>query len=293
MKVSVVIASRNDDHGGNLVWRTQSFIDMLYMQAQYFHVEAELILVEWNPVADSPYLHNILKWPKTGALWSAKAFVVPDYIHAQIVEDTGLEFFQWWAKNVGIRRARHEWVLCTNPDVIFSDDLMRQFAEVHEPGIYGTHRNDLGTPFVPTRLPREKVLAFCAKNVVRINTSSLWEILTDGCGDFMLATKRDWWNLRGYPQFKTWSIHLDSLTLIQMVYIGGLTQTILDGGVYHIAHEGSWITSYPYYGKSLPQFDMPTIMKLCTDMHDNAIPAYQNPEDWGLANEVQIEAICK
>lgn len=293
MKVSVIVASRNDDHGGNQQWRTQAFIDMLYVQTQHFQVETELILVEWNPPADTPYLHSILKWPQTGAIWCAKVLVVPDYVHQMMAEDTGLEFFQWWAKNVGIRRARYEWILCTNPDVIFTDELMQQFADVHEPGIYGTHRRDLGVSFVPNKLPREKILEYCAKNVAKVNTCTVYNILTDGCGDFMLATKADWWNNRGYPQFKTWSIHLDSLTLLQMVFINGLKQTVLDGGMYHILHKGSWVTSYDHYGRTYPQFKLDEIMRLCTDMHEHGIPAFQNPDDWGLREEVQIEAICK
>ena len=292
MKVSIIVASRNDDHGGNLVWRTQAFIDMLYAQMQYFHVEAELILVEWNPVEDAPLLHDLLKWPRTGAYWSGKAFVVPDYVHAQITDDTGIDFFQWWAKNVGIRRARHEWILCTNPDVVFSDALMQQVVDISERRIYGTHRNDLSVPTIPSTLPRERVLTFCQENVMRVNTASVFDILTDGCGDFMLATKRDWWQLRGYPETKTWSIHLDSLALLQMICIYGLQQQVLDGGVYHIEHGGSW-TYDQHWGKQYPQYDMPAIMKLITAMHDERVPAYKNLVTWGLAEVVEMEAIIK
>ena len=40
-----------------------------------------------------------------------------------------LPLFQMIAKNVGIRRARGEFVLATNIDVLFSDELMVRIAQ--------------------------------------------------------------------------------------------------------------------------------------------------------------------
>jgi len=292
-RISVVVASRNDDHGENLLWRTQVYIDMLYQQMRRWGIDVELILVEWNPVPDAPFLHNVLRWPQTDTHWQGRVFVIHDYIHQEIVGDTGLDFFQWYAKNVGIRRASYEWILCSNPDAILSDELMAQVSKATERGMYSTHRRDLGTSFVPYHLPRERILKFCADNVVRENNCALFNVLTDGCGDFMLAPKRDWIQGRGYPEFKTWSIHLDSLALLQMIYIGGLRQVVLDGGVFHIAHEGSWTTSCSYYGHSYPQYKLSEVVQLCTRMHDEGIPVYENPPNWGLIDHVEIEAIIK
>ena len=47
--LSLVAASRNDDHGGNMVYRTQIFVDSFLEQCERHQLRAELILVEWNP----------------------------------------------------------------------------------------------------------------------------------------------------------------------------------------------------------------------------------------------------
>src|SRR5438445_10597486 len=46
---SFVATSRNDDHGGDVLRRTQSFIDRLAEQCERHQVPCELVLVDWNP----------------------------------------------------------------------------------------------------------------------------------------------------------------------------------------------------------------------------------------------------
>ena len=60
--LSIVAASRNDDHGGNLFERMQLFVDGLADQARRFDMPTELVLVEWNPPADRPSLAEALRW---------------------------------------------------------------------------------------------------------------------------------------------------------------------------------------------------------------------------------------
>ena len=57
--LSVVAATRNDEHGGNQLARTQLFVNGLGEQAQRFKVPIELLLVEWNPPADRPRLARL------------------------------------------------------------------------------------------------------------------------------------------------------------------------------------------------------------------------------------------
>ena len=51
--LSVVAAARNDDHGGNLLRRLQIFVNALVGQANRHRLPIELVLVEWNPPAES------------------------------------------------------------------------------------------------------------------------------------------------------------------------------------------------------------------------------------------------
>ena len=51
---SLVACSRNDDHGGNLLGRMQAFVNGWLNQARRFHLDSELIIVEWNPPQNRP-----------------------------------------------------------------------------------------------------------------------------------------------------------------------------------------------------------------------------------------------
>ena len=65
--LSVVVTSRNDDHGASLLRRMQTFVNAFIGQCQRHHLEAELVLVEWNPPPDRPRFINALQWPENTA----------------------------------------------------------------------------------------------------------------------------------------------------------------------------------------------------------------------------------
>lgn len=122
--LSVVAASRNDDHGGDPLIRTQIFINCFAEQCEKYHLPAELILVDWNPVPDRPGLAGVLTLPAPTSYCQARVITVPAALHRRFKYADRLPLFQMIAKNVGIRRARGKFILATNIDIIFSDELM-------------------------------------------------------------------------------------------------------------------------------------------------------------------------
>ena len=122
--LSIVAASRNDDHGGDPLIRTQIFINNLARQCEIHRLPAELILVDWNPVPERPGLAAVLHLPSESALIQARTVTVPTILHQRLKYADRLPFFQMIAKNVGIRRAKGHFVLATNIDILFSDELI-------------------------------------------------------------------------------------------------------------------------------------------------------------------------
>ena len=61
--LSVVVAARNDDHGGNLSGRMQVFADAWINQAKRHTLSSELIVVAWNPPAGRDRLAQALRRP--------------------------------------------------------------------------------------------------------------------------------------------------------------------------------------------------------------------------------------
>src|SRR5215470_11637822 len=75
--LSVVAATLNDNHGGDLTKRTQTFIDGLAVQAARHRVPVELVLVEWNPPPDRRSLAEEMRWPKSTPFYRARIITVP------------------------------------------------------------------------------------------------------------------------------------------------------------------------------------------------------------------------
>jgi hypothetical protein len=168
--LSVVVTSRNDNHGGTLLRRMQTFVNHLLAQCQRHQLHAELIIVEWNPPADRPPLVEALRWPDEHSLCRVRIIEVPAALHQRFRHAQALPLFQMIAKNVGIRRARGRFVLATNIDILFSDELMQFLASgrLRPECMVRIDRMDVMTE-VPVDAPVEEQLAFCQGHYLRRN----------------------------------------------------------------------------------------------------------------------------
>jgi len=126
--LSVVAASRNDDHGGDPLIRTQIFVTNFARQCERHRLPAEIILVDWNPVPGRPGLAGVLHLPDEASYCRARVITVPAALHDEFKYADRLPFFQMIAKNAGIRRARGQFIVATNIDIIFSDELIAHIA---------------------------------------------------------------------------------------------------------------------------------------------------------------------
>lgn len=143
--ISFVATSRNDDHGGDVLRRTQSFVRFLAMQAERHQVRCELVMVDWNPPTSRAPLADVLDWPKGSEWFRAKVVTVPRVVHLTLPNARGLTMYQMIAKNAGIRRASGDFVIATNIDIIFSDELFAwlKAAELDDETLYRSDRWDI------------------------------------------------------------------------------------------------------------------------------------------------------
>ena len=276
--LSIVATARHDNHGGNLLGRMQLFIDGILEQCNRFQLPAELIIVEWNPPKDRPRLVEALNCSNlhTHGDWcSIRIIEVPHHIHSRFKYAESLPLFQMIGKNVGIRRSIGEFILATNIDILFTDELIgflsRQSLQYEK--MYRIDRCDIDPPPsmedpIPTRLD------WCKQHIVRINNQyesvnlrtgrsypaawkptwrvklmeflqnhSLIPIVTrpplhlNTCGDFTLLHRDHWFALRGYAELEMYSMHLDSL-FCTAASVAGLQEMILNDPmrIYHIEH---------------------------------------------------------
>src|SRR5437762_1606792 len=160
--LSIVVTARNDNHGGRLLPRIQTFINALMQQCKKHHLPAELIIVEWNPPADRPPLAGALTWPDDPAYCDVRIIEVPLKLHRRYRHWQNLPLYQMIAKNVGIRRARGEFILATNIDILFSEELIAFIAErcLERGKTYRIDRHDVKSD-VPVEASIEDRLAYC------------------------------------------------------------------------------------------------------------------------------------
>ena len=303
--LSIIVTSRNDDHGGNALHRTQMFVNGLAEQCKRYDLHAELIFVEWNPPGNKKRLYEVLDFPdKLGPL-DVRFIEVPKELHDRIGNSDKLPLFQMIAKNVGIRRARGKFVLATNIDVLFSNELIQFLAskQLDENNYYRIDRYDVASRIIPTLGSVDEQLKFCDKNLVRVvglhKTKSISVIGSDhfeytskdqrphtnGCGDFTLMSKNKWEQLRGYPELEMYSIYIDGL-LIMMACVSGMRQTILQSPmrVYHIEHDMGWVVMVTNdKDKEKPVIDYhKEFIPWCNKMFKTGQVINPNKENWGF-----------
>lgn len=148
--LSIVVCTRNDNHGGYLTERSNNFLNYLAYKLKKFSItDTELIIVEWNQIKNNKPLKDLLDFEKIKKETSVKILTVNEDLHNKFKNSNKLHFYQMIAKNVGIRNASGKFVLCTNIDVIFNDNffLFLKQNKLQEKTLYRLARHDLNIPY--------------------------------------------------------------------------------------------------------------------------------------------------
>ena len=215
---------------------------------------------------------------------------------------------EWIAKNVGLRRAKGEYLLATNADIIFNEESIKFLAlkELSPECFYRIDRYDVEKS-IPLDRSIEEQLDFCAKHWVKVRTGkgvmkrsysfldyqylrSLvgWlkarlindpraGIHTQASGDFFLMHREHWHNLRGYPELSIRSF-IDGYMCF-MAASSGLSQIILNGKK-RIYHQGHIRPRGP-----LSSTDYQLYRQRGKQMMESRQPLIMNDEKWGLWEE--------
>ena len=165
--LSIVTTSRNDNHGGDLNKRMRFFVRSLLYQTRRVKLPCELIMVEWNPPVDKPLMKEVLPKPSEHDYLTIRYIIVPSELHKTYERGDVLPLFQMTAKNVGIQRAKAPFVLCTNVDVIFSNEIFDFLAkkELRKNCFYRANRSDIPADLVED-WEMDTILNYCNKNVM-------------------------------------------------------------------------------------------------------------------------------
>jgi hypothetical protein len=152
-----------------MLGRMQAFFAAWLGQAQRYGVSSEIVVVEWNPPCDKPRLIDALEWPAGPQPGQVRFVEVSPEIHGRFPHAGAVPLHQMIAKNVGIRRARGEFVLATNLDIVFSPELMQFLAarRLEPQHMYRMDRYDVSSD-IPARASVDDLLAFCQGQQLRV-----------------------------------------------------------------------------------------------------------------------------
>ena len=187
--ISLVVAARNDNHGENMLGRMQASLDSWIAQAVRYDLHSEIIVVEWNPPPGRHGLKEELRLPEGAGDFPVRFIEVPPEVHQALPHSSAIHLHQMIAKNVGIRRARGQFVLATNIDIIFSAELMQFLAQrrLEQRSFYRMDRFDVASD-IPAKAPVDDLLAFCRRNIRRVSArEGTWDTNGEGPRPVALA----------------------------------------------------------------------------------------------------------
>ncbi len=129
--LSIVIAVRNDNYGGDFTQRLQRGLDWNTRWLEHFRIRSEFVLVNWNPIKENPPIQEQIDW-QAGLKYVSCRILEVSAEHHQHYLDQNLRdpvpMFEFLAKNVGVRRAMGEYVLCINADIMVHRSIFRLIA---------------------------------------------------------------------------------------------------------------------------------------------------------------------
>ena len=217
----------------------------------------EVVFVEWNPPAGRELLSTGLE----KSFSCLRAYVVSPEIQESICRNAHLPLLEFHAKNVGIRRARSNWIVATNADTAFGPDTIRRLlrTKLTDDVVWSAQRID-----IPWREGRETGLRLrdCLhyKRIIPYHTL--------GTGEFAFASRALWERAGGYDEsLVRHRIGVDKRGIAQMVARGATSQRA--GLVFHMMHPTSCTEEVqPHHGELATLEGVP----------------YQNGKNWGLAD---------
>ncbi len=163
--LSFVIVARNDNYGGDFLGRIQAFVDNVGYLGEKTGLDLELVIVEWNPPAEEKFLSEVLVFSPFMKKGGRVQFVtIPAEIHQSFPNADKIPLFEYIAKNVGIRRSTGKFVLTTNPDLLFTEELMEFFSRQNLSNDFFYRANRYDVREIPAELSPLQKLKYCKKN---------------------------------------------------------------------------------------------------------------------------------
>lgn len=275
--ISIVLTGRNDGHDGDFVTRFLATLAFNHEELRRRAIPHEIVLVEWAPIPGAPLLADLVDAGCPASLIAAVRTVIVDpAYHEAMTLDPRIAYHQFLAKNVGVRRARGEYVISTNCDVILGRHILHRLEqrELESAVVYRAPRWDLVPTFDMDRLDWDRLED--PANLVRPGKRLRPPYFRGSSGDFIGLDLGTVHQLRGFNEVYRLSRFGVDANLLVHALSSGVSIVDIGGPVYHVHHDRSYQTA---------KLDAGTAeSRLYGDEHwaYNEV-VYRNRPAWGLA----------
>jgi hypothetical protein len=279
-KISVVVTGRNDDYSGNL---HQRMIPSLNSFLKYYD---EVIYVDFNSVGGSYFDKIKSSIHQTNKL---KVINVSPQQCIKLSKDFDNKFVEVIARNIGIRRATGDFILSSNPDIVCSrpsDDQLNSTT------MFAGARRDVPIEFytsIDHTTLEEKLMPlmniFIKKpSVLDESGNPIWDpndrwSVVVCCGDYQLAHKNIWNDIKGFEESATGRCYADS-NLMKKAALSRFDIKEITLPIFHLNHNTE---KYIKNDQETPKNCQITFVQNFTNT--------TNPDTWGYSDMTFEEII--
>ena len=314
LAVSFVVTTTNTAPMDQIERMKIQLNNIQHFSLKYNLIEAiEIVIVEYTFDAAQTSLIDMVRPAMNASMMPLVRVVrVPTRMHETLVSRIGVSFkvnfLEYAAKNVGIRRSCGAFILCTNPDIIFHESFFSFLSSnrLNSSYYYRMPRcncqinqaelHNLSSEDVLSRLkdsvqncwwcmpPPEAWKTYASSNWSR---SAKADVLSSkecimAPGDFTMLSKDDYLRYKGYPELAIASV-LDDVPIWQAVADGKLLAVVPKPSMtFHINHQKPYAQSD---GRSQNYDAMSKTYKLQEIgrkmMQDKRLVTF-NDDKWGL-----------
>ena len=202
-KISFIATARNDGYGGEVIEGNNFLVDRIMItlaSMKKLPVESEFLLVEYNPPSDKPRLKELLEGS------GIRIVTLNPQLHTDLIADNTnyrIPFYEYVAKEIGIRLAIHEHILICNPENIFPSFRWEYVEEDLDKGIARAVRREIVRTSI--KMNFDELINLANKDLLPYFLTSY-----SAAGDFIGLTKTMYNDLGRYKQLHGgWGIDCD------------------------------------------------------------------------------------
>jgi hypothetical protein len=273
MKLSVIVTGRNDGFAEDFLDRLKKSITSNIKFFNKNNINFEYIIVDWFPLSEEKYLYKC-DFLRELTNENIKHIVVNNSIALQEKLNKDI-FYEYFAKNVGIRNSSGEYCLILNSDIIVPTALCKEVFDI----IYHNKKEHFYRPAIRSNIKftNYDTNELTVLSELPLRNSELSDDIVSGAysGDWCLVERETLINVgQGYDEtcsehrnFNLWQTGMDA-ELLWNLHHKNITLKTLNTFYYHIDHGNS--AKHISTGK-----------KQVNGVYREGI-SYVNKNDWGL-----------